>query len=136
MTKSFDTLVDDIYEVLSTENEVNEDFLKALGEDIVNVVRDRLEAEKGYREPYLRCSNLGRKDRQLYYDLKETPEEGKYSVPKPSDQLKFLYGDIIEALLIFLAKQAGHTVESEQEEIDIDGVKGHMDCMIDRKSTV
>ena len=45
--------------------------------------------------------------------------------------LKFLYGDIIEQLVLFLCREAGHTVEMEQAEVEHDGVKGHIDAIID-----
>jgi hypothetical protein len=45
--------------------------------------------------------------------------------------LKFMYGDLIEQMLLFLVKEAGHTVEREQEEIEVDGVLGHIDAVID-----
>jgi len=44
---------------------------------------------------------------------------------------KFTFGDIIEAWAITLAKAAGHTVEGEQDELSVDGVIGHRDCVID-----
>jgi hypothetical protein len=44
---------------------------------------------------------------------------------------KFLYGDCIELLLLFLAAEAGHTVERQQEGLEVDGVKGHIDAVID-----
>lgn len=45
--------------------------------------------------------------------------------------MKFLYGDVIEQLLLFLAKEAGHSVEQEQAEVEVNGVKGHIDAIID-----
>jgi len=49
----------------------------------------------------------------------------------PKTFFKFLYGDVIEQLVLFLAKEAGHDVERHQEEIEVDGVKGHIDAIID-----
>lgn len=49
----------------------------------------------------------------------------------PKTYLKFLYGDVIEQLMILLVKEAGHTVTDEQLEIELDGIKGHIDCKID-----
>ena len=45
--------------------------------------------------------------------------------------IKFLYGHILEELVLLLVKLSGHKVEDEQKEISVDGVKGHMDCKID-----
>jgi hypothetical protein len=44
---------------------------------------------------------------------------------------KFLYGDTLEVLLLFLAKESGHEVTHEQYEVEADGVKGHTDAVID-----
>jgi hypothetical protein len=57
------------------------------------------------------------------------PEEAEKLLPKT--HFKFLYGDMIELLLLFLAKEAGHEVTHEQTEVEVDGVKGHCDAVID-----
>ena len=49
----------------------------------------------------------------------------------PYAQFKYTYGHIIEALVIELAKSAGHNVEGEQDEIILDDIVGHRDCVID-----
>lgn len=77
----------------------------------------------------LRFSSLGRPDRQLWFMAH--PEEGSQEKVTAKTYFKFLYGDVIEALLLFLVKEAGHVVEREQEEIEVEGVKGHIDAIID-----
>jgi hypothetical protein len=78
-------------------------------------------------ENSLRFSSLGKKDRQIWYMAKGTA--GEEFTAKTF--FKFLYGDVIELLVLFLAKESGHTVERQQEEIDVDGIKGHIDAIID-----
>ncbi|MGW8178763.1 MAG: hypothetical protein ACWGQW_08375, partial [bacterium] len=39
--------------------------------------------------------------------------------------------DILEELLLFLAEAAGHRVEGTQSELDVGGIKGHRDAVID-----
>lgn len=81
------------------------------------------------REPTLRLSNLGTPcERNLWYGI-NTPELGEPI--KPDAKIKFLFGDLLELLLLFLAKEAGHTVEGEQDELIVHGVVGHRDCIID-----
>jgi hypothetical protein len=80
------------------------------------------------REDYLRISNMGKGDRQVYYDCNP---HGLEEELEPWTRIKFLYGDIIEALLIFLAREAGHDWEGEQEVVDLEGVKGHTDGKLD-----
>lgn len=124
-----DTLVEDIYALFDEDkhHEPNEDNLKALGDNIVDLVRRRL-ARKDYDRAPLRFSNLGKPDRQIWYQANH-PELGEKLSPKTFH--KFLYGDVIEQLLLFFAKEAGHKVEGEQLELEVDGVKGHIDAIID-----
>jgi len=44
---------------------------------------------------------------------------------------KFSYGHTIEKMAIELAKVAGHEVTGEQDELVVDGIKGHRDCVLD-----
>lgn len=50
-------------------------------------------------------------------------------------RLKFLIGDLWEEVLLFLAGQAGHKVEGQQDEVAIADVKGHRDAVIDGVTT-
>lgn len=122
------TLVEDIYRVLDPENdhEVNEDNLNAFGENLKDLLRTRLRKRDGNNKA-LRFSALGKPDRQQWYKAKGYAEE---ALPKKA-ALKFLYGDIIEQVLLLLAKEAGHSVEQEQAEVEVLGVKGHIDAIID-----
>lgn len=75
----------------------------------------------------LRMSNIGKGARQLWYDKRFGRDE---QFP-PSTIFKFIYGDIIEHLLLFLARLAGHSVTHLQDEVTLDGIKGHIDAEID-----
>lgn len=44
---------------------------------------------------------------------------------------KFSFGHTIEAQAISLAKATGHDVCGEQDELFVDGIKGHRDCVLD-----
>jgi hypothetical protein len=66
--------------------------------------------------------------RALWYSV-HSPEEAE-PLP-PYAQFKYAYGHCIEALAIALAKAAGHEVTGEQDELSVDGVTGHRDCVID-----
>lgn len=79
--------------------------------------------------PSLRLSNLGTPcRRRLWYTI-NCDELGE-KLPAHV-RLKFLFGDILEHLLLFLSTLAGHKVERQQEEVDVKGVKGHIDAIID-----
>jgi hypothetical protein len=76
----------------------------------------------------IRMSSLGKPDRQLWYELYK-PELREHM---PSHvRIKFLYGHMLEALLLLLSKTAGHTVTDEQRTLKLEGVTGHQDAVID-----
>ena len=49
----------------------------------------------------------------------------------PHTRIKFLYGHLIEEMVLALTKLAGHDVTDEQKQAEVDGIKGSMDCKID-----
>jgi hypothetical protein len=49
----------------------------------------------------------------------------------PHNFIKFMYGHMIEEMLLFFTRMAGHTVEGEQKQCTVEGVRGHMDARID-----
>ncbi len=129
MSKSIHTLVKDIEEVIKGKGgwtkAVNEYFKETIGE----AAERRLSPSEEKRPKSLRMSNIGTPcKRKLWYYLNLPDSE--QDLPA-NVQLKFMYGDIIEGLLLSLAKAAGHTVEGEQDEIIVDGIVGHRDAVID-----
>jgi len=72
-------------------------------------------------------SNIGKGARQLWYDKRYGKEE---TLPAPT-LIKFIFGDILEQLLLFLAEASGHKVTHRQSEVTLCGVKGHIDAEID-----
>lgn len=131
MAKSIESLVKDIYNVLDERNDhiVDEGNVQEAGELFKQVLRTRFTRREEKRgEDVLRFSSLGKRDRQLWYQA-NMPEKAEKLSPKTS--FKFLFGDCIEILLLFLTKESGHEVGHTQYEVDIDGIKGHMDCTVD-----
>jgi hypothetical protein len=131
LTKTIDTLSEDIDSLFREGKIVDEAnlelFLKGVGELIKTRLARNLEPKK---EPTIRMSKLGVPDRKLWYEFNTPVEEGEVS-----NALKFVYGDLVEQLVIFLAKEAGHLVEEEQQEVEIDGVVGHKDLKLDGVTT-
>ena len=80
------------------------------------------------KEGQLRMSVIGKPARQLWYD-KHSPKDRKDE--DAGLNLKFLYGHIIEHLVLYLAELAGHKIEDQQKKVEIDGVTGHIDSKID-----
>lgn len=127
MPKNIGTLVQDIYGLFESGREVASDHIDDFAAVLAKIVHNRMNEEQGLGR--LRPSNLGQPcDRKLWYTCNE-PEKAE---PLNSQtKFKFLYGDIIEALVLFLAKCAGHDVRGEQDSVEIDGIKGSRDAVID-----
>jgi len=122
-----DSLVSDIYNLLQGKTISDPAVLEKFGPELGKILSTRLTSKSEERVPSLRMSNIGRPLRQLWYELNgyKTEElDGK-------THLKFLYGDLIEAVILALAEASGHKVERLQEEIEVDGIKGHIDAVID-----
>jgi len=126
--KTIDTLVDDIYNLFENGYDITEEEANEFGQRMAGLITSRLKEAGKKREPRLRLSGIAKADYKLWYEMKgyepDTPM-------LPHTYIKFLFGDIIEELVLSLAKWAGHTVEEEQAEVELNGVKGHKDARID-----
>lgn len=123
MVKQLATLPADIHNLLDGAS--LEDSIGRFTDDIGKMMIKRFKDHD--REPSLRMSNIGRPLRQLWYELRGQPGEKLSGQTK----FKFLYGDLLESLGLYLSEAAGHKVERLQEEIEVDGIKGHIDAVID-----
>ena len=129
MSKNIDTLVEDIYHLFGEEPHVcDPERVAVFGQDLAQAVSSRLAESRAGRDFSLRMSNIGKPARQLWFE-KNMPEIGEKL--EPYTKIKFLFGDILEHLLLFLAKEAGHEVSHEQGTVEVDGVVGHNDAVID-----
>ena len=128
--KSIDTLVEDIYLIMQRKQYVAPDADQYIN-DFADAMRDLMRKEftqKGFWDGRnLRLSSIGKKDRQLWYSANGYKGEPIQAHTK----IKFLYGNILEELVILLTKLAGHTVSDQQKVCHVGGVKGHQDCKID-----
>lgn len=126
--KTIETLVKDINQTILDGggwDKVQASFVSELGE-----VLDRRFTDNKERSPTLRMSNIGQPcARRLWYYMNN--KGGLVPEDDASLKFKFLFGDILEALLIHLAIASGHRVEGRQDEMDVCGIKGHRDCVID-----
>lgn len=131
MAKSVDeTLVTDIYALMGSGHRPLDTALSHLGEAMAaHIARSMLPHEK---RNTLRGSNIGTQcDRKLWYTVNEPNEEEEETSPWAKN--KFLYGHILEELVLFQAEQAGHDVKHRQLEVSLDGVYGHIDAVIGRR---
>jgi len=129
--KNVYNLVSDIYKLMETK-EVAEgvDFdacVEKFGENVKELMRNEFGGKKRDGRK-LRMSNIGRDDRYLwnvYNDVEKADEIQGHTY------VKFLYGHLIEEMLLFLTKAAGHEVTDEQKKCEVNGITGSMDCKID-----
>jgi len=125
-----DTLVDDIYRMIDTKEIPDgvpiEQVINDFGENVKQILRNNI-TEHEFDRRKLRMSNIGKKDRQLWYAYNGV--EGEKLMPHT--RIKFLYGHLIEEMVLALTKLAGHDVTDEQKQVEVDGIKGSMDCKID-----
>ena len=129
MTKKIGTLVEDIYAVINDRGGWDATITEFFSQSMRDMVVARLENEEEERGSGLRMSNMGNPcKRALWYNV-NSPNGGE-TLP-PSTLLKFMYGDIIESLLLSLAMASGHDVRGMQDELEIEGIRGHRDCVID-----
>jgi len=140
MAKTLNTLVADIYDVLSNDKNhkmelpQGAEFAAKLLNHYQNAVSGRRD---GRQEKVLRASEIGKPcTRQIAYDMSPAIEPE----PMPGHTLyKFMYGNMIEELTLQLARSAGHEVWNEQGKVvaNINGlpegwvIKGSMDAIID-----
>jgi hypothetical protein len=122
-----DTLVSDIFAFLENPGNVSDEECEAFGHKIAQLMKRRLQERQANNT--LRMSNIGTPcERKLWYRV-NSPDKGEPL--RGSERLKFLYGDFIEALVLFLARLTGHSVAEAQTEVEVNGVKGHPDGIID-----
>lgn len=128
-SKSLRTLLSDIREIFEGEHKVSEENLDLFAQNCKEVLRKSVEEAGIDQEATVRMSSIGTPDRKLWYSLKN-PLKSSRSLTA-DNFINFCYGHILEEFLLFLVRESGHKVTHEQEEVEIDGVKGHMDCCID-----
>jgi len=127
-----DTLVPDIYKHLEklsdgtplplTEEEIDK-TLVGMREALVSWATPR-ERDSNFT---VRMSNVGKPARQLWYEKRDPQGRGGID---GATQIKFLYGHLLEEIVLMLVRMAGHKVTDEQKEVVVDGIVGHMDCKI------
>ena len=130
--KQIETLVEDIYDLFSLDPiKMDEEEVDKHIDTFGEMLKVHIKAFM-YEEPRtrgnLRLSAIGKPDRQLWYDVNSKKEIEDL---KPSTRIKFLYGYILEELLLLCSSIAGHKVTDQQKEVNVEGVLGHQDSMID-----
>jgi hypothetical protein len=128
MSKSIDTLVQDIEETILGLNGWDSAVGEFMSKNIAVLAESRFKKPQEPRS-YLSLSSLGTPcKRKLWYKI-NMPDTAESL--GPNTLLKFFYGDVVEELVLALAVAGGHKVEGMQDKMDVHGIKGHRDAVID-----
>ena len=126
--KKIDTLIDDIESVIYGLGGWTRSIALNLGQNI------GISASKRFSKPqeprgYLSLSAVGTPcKRKLWYKVNQ-PAIGE---PLSADLLlRFFYGDMIEELILAMVRASGHKLEGSQDRLNVHGIRGHRDCIID-----
>lgn len=135
--KKIDTLVEDTLNVLDSKTtfvsdpELIADLVDRLG---FQIIKAQQEHTKVRDEGVIYASEVGEPcHRKLWYKI-HFPERGEYI--RKETRLKFLYGDVLEEVLLYLAEVSGHEVSQKQASIvhqfeDGWQIRGRIDAVID-----
>lgn len=146
MTKHVETVAKDIRELLvgvktgsHTVEFDSPEFLGKFGLQTAKAFRKTLSSEGKVRPPntFYASEIGGRCYRQLWYKYHQ-PEKGEPA--SASMAMKYLYGGIVEEVVLRLAELSGHTVSYEQHSVEYkrDGIiiRGRLDAVIDNEAVV
>lgn len=128
MSKSIDTVVQDVYRLMENQVESTpelEKIAKRVGEEVEGALLEALTV----RQPKggLRMSGIGKCERSqwyTYHGYEQEPIDGQV-------YLTFLTGHVMEAVLLGIIEASGHEVTGQQKRHEVEGVKGSQDCYID-----
>lgn len=124
-------IVDKIYEMLdeipnsNTELKIPDHLLKEFLDGCGNAVMRQF--TKREEKQSIRLSAIGKCLKQQAFTL--LGEKGEDLQPR--SRFTFFFGDLIEEIVIFLAKMARVNIHSEQKEVVLDEIKGHIDGIVD-----
>lgn len=109
------------------DGRITQEIINSLSSSIASKIQDQLQSNT--QRTGLRLSQMGERCPKSLWHSIHTPER-REALP-PWAEIKYTYGYILESLLLCLAKAAGHDVKGEQDEVTLDGITGHRDCIID-----
>tara|TARA_Y100000593_G_C4258506_1_gene310937 strand:+ start:207 stop:1103 length:897 start_codon:yes stop_codon:yes gene_type:complete len=130
-----DDLVQDIYETIEPLSDgeainISEYQIEMFGKAMESALRSWANPTHRDSNFNIRMSNVGKPVRRLWFDNKYKNTYSDFK-PSPHTQIKFLYGHMLEELVKLFVIISGHDLTGEQKEVVVDGVSGHIDCIID-----
>ena len=125
-------IAEDIYAALTPLTkgkhlDISDEDIENFGESMKAALTSWARPPKRDSSFSLRMSNIGKPIRRLWFDKHgDITQEGH----SPQTFIKFLYGHLLEEVVLMLARLTDNDVSSEQKEVVVDSVSGHMDCKI------
>jgi len=124
------SIVKTIYSELDKLNDgpinLSEEDIERTGEALKDALR-HWSTPKPSSEFSVRMSNLGKPLRQIWFDSRKQTQAARIT---PQTFIKFLYGHLMEEIVLMLVRMTGTEVTDEQKEVELKGIKGHIDCKI------
>ena len=125
--KTIDTLIPDIQTLVKTRGWLNDTNAQSFATGVVSRIQGQFSERT--EAPRLRLSQMGpRCPKALWHSIHQ-PENAE--VLPHWAEVKYSLGHLTEALAIEFARGAGHEVTGEQDELTLDDIVGHRDCIID-----
>ena len=107
---------------------ISDELLDEVADNIKNAIKSWANPTPRDTNFTVRMSNVGKPARQLWFEKNDENINSHIDAPT---QIKFLYGHLLEEILLMLVKSSGHEVTDQQKEVQVNGIVGHMDCKID-----
>lgn len=105
---------------------VPQELINKFSSQTSRVLSEKLKRER--REFTLRFSNIGTPCVRKLWLEKNSQEQNTF---RPEVYHKFAFGDLTEEYLLFLAELSGHEVIYRQQKVELEGITGHIDVVID-----
>ncbi|MDA7495947.1 hypothetical protein N8469_00375 [bacterium] len=126
------TIVPDIYSILEKLSDgeplpITEEALDETMASMKEAILHWATPRKRDTDFTVRMSNVGKPSRQMWFEKRDPNGRGSID---GATQIKFLYGHVLEEIVLMLVRMAGHNVTDEQKEVKVNGIVGHMDCKI------
>lgn len=117
---------------------MSDELIDQFGERCKDILRRQFqqkpEEEVERENNVIRMSAIGRPLCQLYHQYHDTPKDAP---DEPFSKMKFIIGDLVEAVSMAVMEDAKLSIEAEQEEVNLDiadiHLKGTLDVIIDGK---
>lgn len=118
---SLQYLVDDIHALLNKLEDgedvtIKEELYEEFGKTCIEALKRQMQPRKNALKGTVRMSNIGRPDRILYYEVNHPELKGEL---QPSDKVRFMYGDMVESLMLFLMEASGNEICDKQRRVQL-----------------